>query len=131
MNPICMSVHVLQITYWCTSNYSLYKQNLTASNVEISETRKAKISGFRLAIEVPSRCGTRARLPIKCTTPAEALRKEVSFSAMIIAGGNFDNLTLHSSQKFSNKSDVWSFGILLWDIYSYGNISYPQMVILA
>lgn len=85
-------------------------RDLAARNVLLVERNLLKICDFGLTRNTPNndyyRKTTSGRLPIKWMAP-ETL---------------FD-------MKYSTKSDVWSYGVLLWEIFTFGGNPYPSVPI--
>ncbi|XP_067125349.1 tyrosine-protein kinase Fyn-like [Centruroides vittatus] len=85
----------------------LIHRDLAARNILVGEENIVKIADFGLAriiedSEYTARQG--AKFPIKWTSPEAVLYG-----------------------KFSIKSDVWSYGILLCELITYGQVPYPGM----
>ena len=88
------------------SNARLVHRDLAARNVLVCEHFKCKISDFGLSRDVylddTYWKKSSGRIPVKWLSP-ESLR---------------DHL-------YTTKSDVWSYGILLWELVTLGSVPYP------
>ncbi len=78
----------------------LVHRDLAARNILLDEQQNAKLGDFGMCRETDSQEAS-WKVPVKWTSP-EAVRLNA----------------------FTHASDMWSFGVLLWEIYSYGRLPY-------
>ena len=88
-------------------SYNYIHRDLAATNVSLGEGSLAKIADFSFTKKVYITGGIYIggegeEIPIKWTAPEAALHR-----------------------RFSSKSDIWSFGILLYELITHGRIPYP------
>eukprot|EP00731_Ephydatia_muelleri_P031834 Em0023g341a len=82
-------------------------RDLAAKNILVGEHNICKVADFGLARVIKEEiyeAHTGAKFPIKWTAPEAAM-----------------------FNRFTIKSDVWSFGVVLYEIITYGRFPYPTM----
>ncbi|CAH3161091.1 unnamed protein product [Porites evermanni] len=87
-------------------------RDLSARNVFIGENLVAKVGDFGLARDI-SFDGIYTK-----TSPGKVPWRWMALESL-------------KDRVYTSKSDVWSYGIVLWEIATYGEVPYPNIIILA
>ena len=87
----------------------LSQQDLAARNIMVSEDEICKVGDFGLLREIPKDADiyvsqTKTKFPIRWMAPESLMKKE-----------------------FSPASDVWSFGVIMWEMYNPSELPYKGM----
>ncbi|XP_014731520.1 PREDICTED: tyrosine-protein kinase ITK/TSK [Sturnus vulgaris] len=85
---------------------SVIHRDLAARNCLVGESHVVKVSDFgmsRIVLDDQYTSSTGTKFPVKWSAPE-----------------------VFSYSKYSTKSDVWSFGVLMWEVFSEGKIPYEN-----
>ena len=91
----------------------IYHGDLAARNILLTESLDAKISDFGLSRRIYNEMTT--PLPLVANPEAASLRMPMKWLALEV---------LMHQEFIPIKSDVWSFGILTWEMFSLGKEPY-------
>eukprot|EP00040_Diaphanoeca_grandis_P004150 m.27273 g.27273 ORF g.27273 m.27273 type:complete len:866 (-) comp15716_c0_seq1:99-2696(-) len=83
--------------------------DLAARNVLVGNDNKFKVADFGMTRRLRQR---------KFWNGPKAMRVPIKWSAIEIL----------QNREFSIKSDIWAFGVLVWEIFSYGDTPYPGLM---
>ncbi|XP_065916408.1 tyrosine-protein kinase Abl-like isoform X2 [Dysidea avara] len=109
LQPVTLVYMAQQIAHGMAylEKYNIIHRDLTAHNCLVGENHLIKVAEFGLSrlldAEIYDACA-HIKFPIKWTAP--------------------EGLAYHN---FSTKSDVWSFGVVLWELTSQGKSPYPDV----
>lgn len=120
------------------SSFIFFQRDLAARNCLVADNNLVKISDFGMSRQdddgVYLAEGSLKQIPVKWTAP-EALnygRQRLSPASPqpgLFLPGNFSNAApcWCLVGRYTTESDVWSFGILLWETFSLGLTPYTSM----
>ena len=104
IRPFTLSIHSSGMSY--LEEHSYVHHNLAARNILVGKGNSCKVADIGLTRVIKDIYSPKdiTKFPIKWMAPEAALYK-----------------------RFAIKSDVWSFGVLIFEIVTNGSIPYPGM----